>query len=47
MIAFFDTSVHIDILRGHLDVAEVLERVQGGPRALASATRQVYLVARS
>lgn len=31
MIAFFDTSVHIDILRGALEVADVLERVQGGP----------------
>jgi len=35
MIAFFDTSVHIDILRGQLDVAEVLEQVQGGPVRLS------------
>jgi predicted nucleic acid-binding protein len=35
MIAFFDTSVHIDILRGELRVADVLERVQGGPIRLS------------
>jgi len=35
MIAFFDTSVHIDILRGDLHVADVLERVQGGPVRLS------------
>jgi predicted nucleic acid-binding protein len=35
MIAFFDTSVHIDILRGDLRVADVLERVQGGPVRLS------------
>jgi predicted nucleic acid-binding protein len=35
MLAFFDTSVHIDILRGHLQVADVLERVQGGPVRLS------------
>lgn len=35
MIAFFDTSVHIDILRGDLRVADVLERVQGGPIRLS------------
>lgn len=31
MIAFFDTNVHIDILRGELEVVDLLERVQGGP----------------
>lgn len=35
MIAFFDTSVHIDILRGKLSVTDVLERVQGGPIRLS------------
>jgi len=35
MIAFFDTSVHIDILRGDLQVTDVLERVQGGPVRLS------------
>lgn len=31
MIAFFDTSVHIDILRGTLDWEAALEEVEGGP----------------
>jgi len=31
MIAFFDTSVHIDVLKGHLRLDDVLERVHGGP----------------
>lgn len=35
MIAFFDTSVHINILRGDLPVADVLEHVQGGPIRLS------------
>jgi hypothetical protein len=35
MIAFFDTSVHIDVLRGQLQLGEVLERVHGGPVRLS------------
>ena len=35
MIAFFDTSVHIDILRGELKVADMLEQVHGGPVRLS------------
>jgi len=35
MIAFFDTSVHVDILRGELKVADMLEQVQGGPVRLS------------
>lgn len=35
MIAFFDMSVHVDLLRGQLHVADVLERVQGGPVRLS------------
>lgn len=31
MIAFFDTSVHIDVLRGDLQLADVLARIHGGP----------------
>jgi predicted nucleic acid-binding protein len=35
MIAFFDTSVHVDILRGDLKLADVLDRVHGGPIRLS------------
>ncbi len=35
MIAFFDTSVHIDVLRGQLKLTEVLDRVHGGPVRLS------------
>jgi predicted nucleic acid-binding protein len=35
MIAFFDTSVHIDLLRGELLVGEVLSHVRGGPVRLS------------
>jgi len=35
MIAFFDTSVHIDVLRGDLQLADVLARVHGGPVRLS------------
>jgi predicted nucleic acid-binding protein len=35
MIAFFDTSVHVDILRGTLDWEEALEQVEGGPVRLS------------
>ena len=35
MIAFFDTSVHVDLLRGDLRLADVIERVHGGPVRLS------------
>jgi predicted nucleic acid-binding protein len=35
MIAFFDTSVHVDLLRGDMVVGDVLSRVQGGPVRLS------------
>ena len=35
MIAFFDTSVHIDVLRGDLQLADVLARIHGGPVRLS------------
>lgn len=35
MIAFFDTSVHIDLLRGDLQLGDVLARVQRGPVRLS------------
>jgi predicted nucleic acid-binding protein len=35
MIAFFDTSVHIDLLRGDLQLSDVLDRVHGGPVRLS------------
>jgi predicted nucleic acid-binding protein len=35
MIAFFDTSVHIDILRGSLDAGLVLQAVEAGPIRLS------------
>jgi predicted nucleic acid-binding protein len=35
MIAFFDTSIHTDVLRGELPLAHVLERVHGGPVRLS------------
>jgi predicted nucleic acid-binding protein len=35
MIAFFDTSVHIDVLRGDLQLTEVLARIHGGPVRLS------------
>jgi predicted nucleic acid-binding protein len=35
MIAFFDTSVHIDVLRGDMQLADVLARVHGGPVRLS------------
>lgn len=35
MLAFFDTSVHIDLLRGDLRLAEIMDRVQGGPVRLS------------
>lgn len=44
MIAFFDTSVHIDILRGDLRVADVLERVQGGPVRLSPVVASELLL---
>lgn len=35
MIAFFDTSVHIDILAGHLPLEVALQAVGGGPIRLS------------
>lgn len=35
MIAFFDTSVHIDLLRAERPLADVLDRVHGGPVRLS------------
>jgi predicted nucleic acid-binding protein len=35
MIAFFDTSVHIDILRGELPLDEVMQRIYSGPVRLS------------
>ena len=35
MIAFFDTNVHIDVLRGDLELADVLARIHGGPVRLS------------
>jgi predicted nucleic acid-binding protein len=35
MIAFFDTSIHIDILTGNLEIAEALRAVGGGPIRLS------------
>ena len=35
MIAFFDTSVHVDILTGRLPLAEALQAVGGGPVRLS------------
>ncbi|MFI5308601.1 MAG: type II toxin-antitoxin system VapC family toxin [Polyangiales bacterium] len=35
MIAFFDTSVHVDVLRGQLRLADVLARIHGGPVRLS------------
>ena len=35
MIAFFDTSVHVDLLRGELRVTDVLAQVHGGPVRLS------------
>jgi len=35
MIAFFDTSIHIDILSGHLRLDEALRATGGGPIRLS------------
>lgn len=35
MIAFFDTNVHVDVLRGDLQLADVLARIHGGPVRLS------------
>lgn len=43
MIAFFDTSIHVDLLRGVLDVDQVLARVAGGPVRLSPVVAQELL----
>jgi predicted nucleic acid-binding protein len=35
MIAFFDTSVHVELLRGRLDLDAVLARIEAGPVRLS------------
>ena len=35
MIAFFDTSIHIDVLTGRLPLADALQVIGGGPVRLS------------